>query len=611
MTMIYSSWLPLILLFIFIFSYLIYRQEKAFFAWIKLYWFYTRSRSSVMSSFFYILSFVLFSVALLDIRGPEVRLNMDIPDQKTILLIDSSSSMLVEDVRPNRFKRGLFLARHFVRSAVGHQISIVLFSDTSKRVVSFTSDVDLLDARLTGIEKMSIDSGGSNISGAVHEAIGYFQDGSNSSDVSGNIVLITDGEENESGIEKALPAGVSLAVIGLGTAQGGLIPMRSEDGSFRGYRRYNNENITSKLDERWLQNFGGGHASYKYWIAQSYSVPTQEILEFFAQAYNKRIAKSEVRYRPVWGFPLIALGLLCLGLSSLVSLKKTFIKSLLVIFCFVGSNDHMVYAQEPVVQEEPVMSEETNLLFKKLKDGELTGSSKHTLAQMLYVDGFKNESLALYEEIFEKQSKTGFRESWKNYAFLLLLNKQFEMAGSELLQLFETSESQEEAAQLRTNVILILAQMSEGSSEGPEEEQEQESKDEQNSGQSDDQNKQQNKKDKDASQSENQKQTGDPNESQGATDQSEQGTDEPENSDKKEQGDEGKKDEPEDGQNDMPEEEKPKDWESKVEEMKDELRTKEKMPAILKQIIDADREVQQEQLDTRTNKPSSGEKKDW
>lgn len=610
MTFVYASWIPALVIALIVFSLILIRQEKGFFKWVKLYWFYDRSKSSVLSSIFFLISLVLFSIALLDIRGPEIRISMELPDQKTIILIDSSSSMLVEDVRPNRFQRGIFLARHFVRNAVGHQVSVVLFSDTTKRVVSFTSDIDLLDARLTGLEKIDITSGGSNISGAVHEAMGYFQE-SGESELVGNIVLITDGEENESSIEKELPGGVSLAVVGIGTAQGGFIPMRAQDGTFRGYRRYNNENVTSKLNEQWLKNFGGGHVNYKYWVAQSYSVPTTEILDFFASAYNKRMSEGEVRYRPVWGFPLIAMALMALILSSIFSLRKTFVKVGVLFALMILPCSHDLQAQAPEAQEgEPVMSETTKLLFEKMKEGFLVGEDKHILAQNLYLDGFVDESLGLYREIFATQEKSDFRESWKNFAFLLLVKRDYGRAAEEISALLESAVSEDERSQIRTNVLLILNQQSQQDGENKD----QESKEEESEEKSGEENKDQNKNKSEGENSEqDQKQSDSSNgEQKSEEEKNSQENGEQQNQDEQEQDDQPGEEES-DAENDPKEgeEEKPRNWDAKVKEMKDKLRTKEKVPAILKQIMDADREVQQEQLDTRTVEPSAGDKKDW
>lgn len=600
MTLIYAEWLPLVIIALLIICYLIYRKEKKFFSWVFLYWFYQRTLASKLSTFFFFLSIVLFSSALLDVRGPEVRIEMEIPEQKTILLIDASASMLTEDVRPNRFNRGLFLARHFARTAIGHQISVIIFSDISKRVVSFTNDIDLLDARLTGLDKIDIANGGSNITGALHEAIKYFHEGSGQGPLTGNLVVITDGEENVESLKMDIPEGIALAVIGIGTAQGGFIPMRSQDGTFRGYRRYNGENVVSKLNEDWFKSFAGSHRSYKYWVAQSYTVPTEEILGFFSKIYNRRMSEGEIRFRPVWGLPLIAMGLLSLLLSSLLGLRKTFIKqspTFVLLICLFFLHVPVLLAAEDPPPPEP--SAESVRLLSMMQKGELRGHEKFLLAENLYKDGLLDQALVLYKEIFNKEPKAKYKESWKNYAFLLLSQGETSLAAKELKDLFDTITDKKELEDLRTNVILILQKEGDqkGDGDGEGEESPEEKEDQENEDENESQGENKDKSDKESDSSEG-----------GDTSEQESDKNEQEKEDEKEN-----EEQPEEGSEQETEEKKaePQTWDAKVKDIKQQLRTKEQLPAILKQIMDADSEVQQQELDTRTTDPSSGNDKDW
>lgn len=599
MTLIYAKWLPVVVTLLLVFSFFLYRKEKKFFAWITLYWFYQRSLASKLSSFFFLLSVVLFSFALLDVRGPEVRLQMEIPEQKTILLIDASASMLTEDVRPNRFERGIFLARHFARTAIGHQISVIIFSDISKRVVSFTNDIDLLDARLTGLEKMDIASGGSSITGALHEAVKYFLEDSGKGPLTGNLVIITDGEENVASLKMDIPEGVALAVIGIGTAQGGYIPMRSKDGTFRGYRRYNGENVVSKLNENWFKSFAENHRFYKYWVAQSYNVPTEEVLDFFSKVYNRRMSDGEVRFRPVWGLPIIALAFASLLLSSLFGIRKTFIKqsSLVFLLCFGLS-----FLNSPSIaqdKKEPEPSQESMELLNKMQKGELQGERKLKLAESLYKDGLIDQSLMLYKEIFTNLKRVQYRESWKNYAFLLLSSGDLDSAGKELSELFQTTQDENELEDLRTNVILILQKEGEQNSSGEGESEESSKED---SGENESKQNESEGDNKDQSKEEGEGSEGSDSPDEETEEEGDRSDEEIEKNDEKEEdGSEQEKDEPKE----------PQTWDAKVQDIKQQLRTKDQLPAILKQIMDADREVQQQELDTRTTDPAAGNEKDW
>ena len=160
MSFLYANYFPIIFIVALLFSFLILKYEKSYFEWIKKYWFFTPSKGRTLKHFFYFSAVALLLLSLLDLRGREETMESKIPDQKTVVMIDNSASMLVEDVRPNRLKKSLLMARHFIKKAFGHRISLVLFSDTQRQIVPFTDDIDLLDARVAAIEKKPWREGG-------------------------------------------------------------------------------------------------------------------------------------------------------------------------------------------------------------------------------------------------------------------------------------------------------------------------------------------------------------------------------------------------------------------------------------------------------------------
>lgn len=163
MTFLNLKFLPLIVLAIALMWFATFRLEKKYFQWILDHWFFRRSKLSKISSFLYFLGFTLILSSLLDLRGPEKRVTGKVSDQKTIILIDTSASMLAEDVRPNRFEKAILLAKHFMKKAAGHQISVVVFSDGQKRIIPFTKDRDLLEARLDTLDRLNLERGEINI----------------------------------------------------------------------------------------------------------------------------------------------------------------------------------------------------------------------------------------------------------------------------------------------------------------------------------------------------------------------------------------------------------------------------------------------------------------
>ena len=162
--------------------------------------------------------------------------------------------MLVEDVIRIVSQRALLLARHFIKSSAGHQIAVVIFSDTQKRLIPFTDDLDLLDARVAALDNINIRGGGSQIGQAIQESIQYFKtDEKSLKEPTGNILLITDSEDNGDIKDLKVPDGVNLAAIGVGTIKGGRIPMRQVNGRLAGYKRHPLKDVISSLDERFSE----------------------------------------------------------------------------------------------------------------------------------------------------------------------------------------------------------------------------------------------------------------------------------------------------------------------------------------------------------------------
>jgi Ca-activated chloride channel family protein len=221
MNFIYQNYLMLVVfLFVVIVAFFLF-LEKRFFDYIKQFWFFKRSLFNILSSLCLVIGFFLFCMILLDPRGPEQKVKTKVKKDQTILLIDTSTSMLAEDVKPNRIEKAIWMAKNFTRSAVGHELAVLIFADITKKLVPFTNDVDLLESRLDSIKEIRNLNAGSSIEQAIAEAVYFFPKGE---DVSGNIIVFTDGEETHDEVSFNLPNNIHVIMIGVGTKTGGPIP---------------------------------------------------------------------------------------------------------------------------------------------------------------------------------------------------------------------------------------------------------------------------------------------------------------------------------------------------------------------------------------------------
>lgn len=564
----------------FIVTLIIVKKGKELDGFIQNTFFKKPSRILWLRRILLILGIGFLLLASLDPRGPQERVESRIPDQKTIIIIDSSASMLAEDVRPNRFKKSILMARHFIKKAFGHKIAVVLFSDTQKRLVPFTDDLDLLDARVAGLEDLKLYDGGSNISQAIKESLGYFLvDGGKVDEVGGNILLFTDSEGHDEEIGIELPEQVTLAAIGIGTAKGARIPNRDKYGVFRGYKKYKSEEVISRLNEGWLKSLSKSIKSYKYWVANSYTIPTEEVLRFFNGKFNQKVNKGMATVRPVMVEAYLVPAIILLILSFLLYFKTSYVlASLVLILLNVKGN----YASD-------LMAEQVTLLKEKLKNGELDKNGKLKFAEILLQSKEPEAAKVLYEENIEN----ALPEHVNNYAISLIQNKKSEeairvlgtlqmKARSGAINLTDTQKTE-----LRQNMLLALqkqkSQQKQKQKQKKEEEKEKKKQKQKESGEEGDSGNNKNEKsEKDGKDKKDDK----------------------EKDDKKSDGKDGK-------------EKKEKQDQAKRETLKerqDKIRKKRKMvkiPGLIKQIMSDDRSLQKKYLDTSTTEPRQYQKKDW
>jgi Ca-activated chloride channel family protein len=597
MNFVNTQYLPHIIivgtLLLLIFAY----SSHKYFKWVKTYWFFERSWMSRFSGGLYIFSIALMLLSLMDLRGPEQKVASNLPDQRTIIILDSSSSMLAEDVRPSRFGKAIQIARHFVKNSPGHQISLVLFSDVQKRLIPFTDDIDLLDSRLAALEKTNSVSGGSNISLAISESALYFNTDGDKNSAAGNILVLTDAEESEGSFDVEISNNINLAVVGIGTAKGGNIPLRWDDGGFKGYKNYQGEAVTTKLDEEYIKSIGKNVKNYRYWVVNSYTLPTEEIKDFFKGNYNKSQNKGDMRVRPVFShlilIPAIILYCLSVLFGRFASFKR--VLSIGVIFLGLSFNSHSQVEEEP-----KKIPPEIKLELEKMKTGNVDRKEVLKIAEKLLRNNDEKRASELYNEYVKDGDE---EEVFFNQVTSLLKENKMNLALPLASRFLKSSKNEELKDKMRSNLLLGLKKQ--------EEQKKQDEKDKKEKDKKDDKEKKENKENKDdKGQKKEDKQGSDgKGEEQKKKDGKSEGQDKEKN-DKKDSEQGKEKEEPKD----LVKPER-KEGAKSLEEKEKEIEQKRKMvktPAMIKQILSDDRELQKKMMDTSTRERGDRKpKRDW
>ena len=145
--------------------------------------------------------------------------------------IDTSKSMLTQDVNPDRLTRAKMAITDFVRKLDGDRVGLIAFAGESFLQAPLTLDYDAFQDSLDSIDTNTIPRGGTNIASAIQEAQVAFANNTQNKKI---LILVTDGEDLQGqGIDAARAAakdGLVVYTVGVGTAAGGLVPVTTDGG---------------------------------------------------------------------------------------------------------------------------------------------------------------------------------------------------------------------------------------------------------------------------------------------------------------------------------------------------------------------------------------------
>jgi Ca-activated chloride channel family protein len=170
-----------------------------------------------------------------------------------LIAVDTSKSMLAEDVKPNRLERSKFGIMDFVSKLEGDRVGLLPFAGTAFLMCPLTLDYDAFRNSLEALDTEIIPQGGTDLASAIDEAEAAFQNDANHK----ILVLVTDGEDLEgealSAATEAKNRGLTIFTVGVGTPSGELIPLISggKNGAF--VKDEKGRPVKSSLDETMLR----------------------------------------------------------------------------------------------------------------------------------------------------------------------------------------------------------------------------------------------------------------------------------------------------------------------------------------------------------------------
>lgn len=205
-----------------------------------------------------ILIIIAISFLILALARPQIGARLTMTKRYGVdmmVAIDTSSSMLAQDMKPNRLEKAKLEVASLIDKLKGDRIGILTFSGDSFVQCPLTLDYNAVKMFLNIIEPGMMPRPGTAIGDAIRLATKSFIKKERKHKV---LVLLTDGEDHETNpaeaAQEAKKEGVIIYAIGIGTSKGEPIPIIDGTGKVAGYKKdRNGEIVMTKLDEAMLQ----------------------------------------------------------------------------------------------------------------------------------------------------------------------------------------------------------------------------------------------------------------------------------------------------------------------------------------------------------------------
>lgn len=183
-----------------------------------------------------------------------------------VVALDLSRSMNAEDVRPSRLDKAKFEINRLVNRLRGDRVGLIVFTDEAFVQTPLTTDYSAMRLFLDIANTDQMPTSGTNFASAMQKAIEAFESVEELDGAANVLLFVADGEHHgpsyDGTLRELTQKGVSIFTVGIGTVEGGPIPIYNSQGQLTGYHRDNQGNtVTTRLERQTMQEIaaaGGG-----------------------------------------------------------------------------------------------------------------------------------------------------------------------------------------------------------------------------------------------------------------------------------------------------------------------------------------------------------------
>ncbi len=239
-----------------------------------------------------------------------------------VVALDTSRSMLAEDVKPNRLARAKLAIEDLVKQLQGDRIGLVAFAGSAFVQCPLTLDYQAFAESLRAVNVGIIPKGGTALTAAIKAGLEAFEGHQGKHQA---LIVITDGEDHEGHVDDAAKEagdkGIKIYTVGIGTAEGELIPV-TVDGQQDFLKDRRGQVVKSRLDQETLQKIATT-TSGAYVHGTGPDLGLDQVYTDFIGKMEKRELKStmERRFEERFQVPLL-LALILIAVEPLVGERR-------------------------------------------------------------------------------------------------------------------------------------------------------------------------------------------------------------------------------------------------------------------------------------------------